>query len=175
MPITVVQNTDAVTMGLGTLGLSALPLTSPAVYTDVGFIKAMTAEYSRELKDFESAGVLVKRLAFRDRLTFKSEWAEMSISNLSKVFPCTKSGGSPPNETIISFGGDRTITRYAVRFEHFRDDGKVVTLDMHRATPSGTFALAFAEEEYIKYPVEFGAEIDTTKPTGQKYGKITIA
>jgi hypothetical protein len=169
MAITESKNADAVTLGLGVLGLCALPAASPQTFTDVGYIKACTVSYSRELKDFESGGLLVKRLAFRDRFRANADFAEVSITNLNKIIPSTASGGNS-----IRFGGSRTINRYAVRFEHTRDDAAVITIDIYRAVASGEFALAFAEEEFIKYPVEYSAEADTTKTVGQQYGKIAI-
>lgn len=171
MPATITdsKSADAVTLGLGILGISVWPAGSPATFTDVGYIKKMTATYSRELKEFESGGVLVKRLAFRDRFTFDSDWAEVSITNMQKLIE----GDGGAND--LKFGGDRTIHRYALRFEHLRDDGKYVTLDMYKSIASGEFSLAFAEEEFITYPTQWSAEADTTHAAGERYGKITIA
>ncbi len=75
----------------------------------------------------------------------------------------------------MTFGGDRSITRYGVLFEHTRDDNKVMTVQIYRAIAGGEATLAFAEEEFIKYPTEFQAERDTTKSPGQLYGRMTIA
>ena len=169
MAITPAKNVDAVTLGLGILGLVTLPAGSPATFSDVGYIKSATFTYSRELKDFESGGFLVKRLAFRDRFGMDADWAEVSISNLSKIIPSPGLTGSS-----MQFGGNRNINRVGVRFEHTRDDNKVVTVDIFRATPAGDFRLAFAEEEFITYPVNFSAELDTAKASGQQYGRISI-
>lgn len=168
MPITATKNADKVLLGLGTLGLVKLPAGSPAAYTDVGYIKSCSVTYTRELKDFESAGILVKRLAFRDRLTMESDWAEVSVTNLSKLI---QSPGLTANS--MQFGGSRLIDRYGVRFEHTKEDGNLFTVDIFRATPAGDARLAFAEEEFITYPTNFSAEADTTKPTGQQYGRFT--
>lgn len=177
MAITSVKNANAVHLGLGTLGLLAWPAGSPASgFVDVGYLKGLTVTYNRELKDFESAGILVKRLAFRDRLTLTADWAEISVKNLNAVLPQPNQGqGLGYGGAAVGFGGSRTIQRFAVRFESTRDDNQVITVDIYKATPSGEFKLAFAEEEFITYPVEFGAEVDTTRPTGQQYGKISIA
>lgn len=169
--ITEVKDKNSVTLGLGTLGLYTLPAGSPVAPIDVGYIKACTVTYSRELKDFESAGLLVKRLTFRDRLNLTADWAELSIKNLSKIIPSTVNG----SQNGMTFGGDRSITRYGVQFEHTRDDNKVVTVRIYSAIASGDFALAFAEEDYIKFPVAYSAEADSTKAVGQQYGSITIA
>ena len=167
--ITESKSADAVTLGLGVLGIAAWPPGSPAVWTDVGYIKSMTATYSRELKEFESGGILVKRLAFRDRFMFDADWAEVSITNLQKVI----AGDEGANDH--KFGGSREINRYALRFEHLRDDLKYVTVDLYKAVAGGEFKLAFAEEDFIVYPTNWSAERDTTKAAGQQYGRITIA
>lgn len=170
--ITPLKDPDSVRFGLGTLGLVPLPAGSPASFTDVGYIKSCTATYSRELKDFESAGLLVKRLAFRDRFGLNATWAEVSITNLSKLIP------SPGlTASSMQFGGSRTINRFGVRFESTPevDDGPFITIDLFRATPSGEFSLAFSDEDFVQYPVEFSAELDVAKPTGQQYGRITIS
>lgn len=168
MAITPAKDANNVTLGLGILGLADFG-GSPYTFVDVGYIKSMTMTYNRELKDFESAGILVKRLAFRDSMTMTADWAEIKLSNLQKAIPGSTTGSTH------KFGGDRTIDRYAVRFEHTRDDGQVITVDMYKATPASEFELAFAEEEFITYPVEFSAEADTTKATGQQYGSVRIA
>jgi hypothetical protein len=167
MAITPSKDSDAVLLGLGVFGVSALTV-SPQVFTDLGYIKGCTVNFTRELIDFESAGVLVKRLAFRDRLSMEVELAEMSIDNLERMIPSTRA-----SETI-TFGGDRSITRYAVRFEHTRDDDKILQFDMYRTIPAGEVNLAFAEEEFITFPSEWQAEADTTKTAGQQYGAIEL-
>lgn len=178
MAITSVKNANNVHLGLGTLGLATYPGTSPVTYSDVGYIKACSLEYSREFKDFTSAGLLVKRLVFRDTATLKTTWAEIKMSNLAKVFNPAFSyineDGSGNSTGLIEFGGYRTITRYLVRFESVRDDGKTVTVDIWKSTPTSTATLAFAEEEYITYPAEFGAELDSARSSGRQYGRITI-
>ena len=176
MPITEVKDPNAVHLGLGVLGLAAYPQGSPpGAFTDVGYLKGMNATYNRELKEFESAGILVKRLAFRDRLTAQADWAEVSIENLNTVLANNNQAqGLGYAGTTVSFGGNRGIVRFAMRFESTRDDHKVITLDIFKCTPASEFRLAFAEEEFITYPVEFSAEADTSKPSGAQYGRITI-
>ncbi len=173
MAITEVKDSNNVHLGLGILGLASYPGASPVSYTDVGYIKACSLEYSREFKDFESAGLLIKRLVFRDRLTLTSTWAEIKIANLAKLFA---PGLTYDNGTtgLIEYGGNRTITRYLVRFESIRDDNKTITVDIWKAAASGTQTLAFAEEEFITYPVEFAAEVDSARASGRRYGRITI-
>lgn len=173
MPITPVKDSNNVLLGLGVLGLAAWPLASPLVHTDVGYIKSCEIAYSRELKDFESAGILVKRLVFRDRFNLKSNWAEVSVANLKKLIPYTSVTNG------LAFGGDRSITRYSVLFEHTisDDDGgeRLLSVRLYKSIIGGEVTLNFAEEEYITYPTEFSAEADTTKAAGQQYGYITIA
>ena len=173
MAITQVRDPDSILLGLGTLGIAAWsgssPPASPTTFTDVGYLKGCNITYSRELKDFESAGLLVKRLVFRDRLTMTADYAEVSIKNLKNIIPGTETGAA------IYFGGNRTISRYAVRFEHTRSDNLIVTVDIFKAIAGGNVELAFAEEEYITYPVEWAAEADTTRTSGQQYGRIRIA
>ncbi len=174
MAITEVKNANNVHLGLGVLGLASYPGASPVTYTDVGYIKGCGLTYSREFKDFESAGVLVKRLVFRDRLTMNTQWAEIKIANLSKVYA---PGLTYDNGTwgLVEFGGSRTISRYLVRFESTRDDGKIITVDIWKATPAGDQTLNFAEEEFITYPVEFTAEADSSRASSRQYGRITIS
>jgi hypothetical protein len=170
MPITPNKDPDNVHLGLGILGIKPFPAGSPpADFADVGYLKGCTIAYNRELRDFESAGILVKRLAFRDRLTMNADWAEISITNLATLIPGTVAGNK------LTFGGSRVINRYSVRFESERDDGKLITVDIFKATPAGESRLAFAEEEFITYPVEFAAEVDESKTSGQQYGSIEIA
>lgn len=180
MAMTAIKNANNVHLGLGNLGLAAYPGSSPVSYVDVGYLKGCTLEYNRELKDFTSAGLLVKRLIFRDTATLKTVFAEIKMTNLQKVFNpgyslISESNADGSSAGLIEFGGYRTITRYLARFESLRDDGKTVTVDIWKTTPTGTATLPFAEEDYITYPVEFGAEIDSARATGRQYGRITIA
>lgn len=177
MPITSVKDTNAIHLGLGTLGLAAYPQGSPpGSFADVGYIKKMDLTYNRELKDFESAGILVVRLAFRDTLKANADWAEVSMKNLNTCIPQpNQPQGQGYAGSTITFGGSRTINRFALRFESTRADSKVITFDMFKCTPTGEFKFAFAEADFITYPVEFGAEVDNTKPTGSQYGRISIA
>lgn len=178
MAITEVKDPNSVHLGLGTLGLLAYPQGSPpGSFLDVGYIKKMDVTYNRELKDFESAGILIVQLAFRDRLTAEADWAEVSPKNLNTVLPQpNQAQGQGYGGTTVSFGGSRTINFFALRFESVRQtDGKTITFDMFKCTPSGEFKFAFAEEDFITYPVSFGAQVDTTKPAGTRYGRITIA
>ncbi len=172
--ITEVKNADNVQLGLGVLGLVAYPAGSPQTFLDVGYIKSCTVSYTRELKDFESAGILVKRLVFRDRLTLTADWAEISATNMKKLIANGATGTEGESQYGVRFGGSRAIKRYVVRFESTRDDNGLITVDIYKATPAGEFRLAFAEEEFITYPTEFSAEVDTGKPVGQRYGKITV-
>lgn len=172
--ITERKDADNVQLGLGVLGLAAYPAGSPQTFLDVGYIKSCTVAYTRELKDFESAGILVKRLVFRDRLTLTADWAEISATNMKTLIANGATGTEGQSQYGVRFGGSRAIKRYLVRFESPRDDNGLITVDIYKATPAGEFRLAFAEEEFITYPTEFSAEVDTTKPAGQRYGKITV-
>lgn len=165
--ISEVKDADSILLGLGVFGLAPYAA-SPGSYTDVGYIKGARFNYSRELKDFESGGILIKRIAFRDRFGCTVDWAEVSLSNLSKVIPGGLSGNS------FSFGGEKSITRYAARFEHPRDDGDLLQITIYRTIPGGEFELAFAEEDFITYPVEFQAEADASEAVGRQYGKIVL-
>lgn len=162
------KDEDAVILGLGRLGMGSYPQTSPGTFTDVGYIKAASFAYNREFKEFESAGLLVKRLVFRDRLTLTAEYAEVSITNLNRVIQGTKTGDN------IEFGGHRNIDRFAVRFEHQRSDNKIIQITMFKSVPAGQFQFAFAEEEFVRYPVEFSAEADPDKAAGKQYGVIKL-
>lgn len=165
--ITETKNADSILLGLGVFGLAPYSA-SPGSYIDVGYIKGARFNYTRELKDFESGGILVKRISFRDRFGCTVDWAEVSLDNLAKVIPGTLSGNS------FRFGGEKTITRYAARFEHTRDDGDLVQITIYRTIPGGEFELAFAEEDFITYPVEFQAEADSSEPVGRQYGAIVL-
>jgi hypothetical protein len=168
--ITSVKESDSVLLGLGRLGMGLYTTVPATVYTDVGYIKQLSFTYSRELKEFTSAGLRVKRLVFSDRATIQSSWAQVSVTNLQKIIQGTVN--SPP--TDILFGGQRTTTNYSVRFEHQRSDGKILQFNMFKTLPSGDYELAFAEEEFITYPVTFEAEADTSQADGQQYGSIKL-
>lgn len=176
MAITPVKDSSAIFLGLGILGLAAYPQGSPpGAFADVGYIKNMSITYNRELKDFESGGILVVRLAFRDSLKANADWAEVSVKNLNTVIPQpNQPQGQGYGGNTITFGGSRVINRFALRFEATRPDNKVITFDMFKCTPTGEFKFAFAEEDFVTYPVEFGAEVDSTKPTGSQYGRVSI-
>lgn len=162
------KNADAVLLGLGILGLATFPASSAGQFDDVGYLKGMNVTYTRELKDFESGGTLVKRLVFRDRLSFSADYAEVSIDNMEKVFQGDRSG------EVLTFGGGRTVNRFAARFEHVTDTGDILRFDMFKAAPGGEFSLAFAEEDFITYPVQFDAELDDTQDVGEQYGRISL-
>lgn len=175
MPITEAKNADALLFGLGTLGWSSLPLASPAAFTDVGYIKSCKVAYSRELKEFTSAGLLVKRLVFRDRLSLEAQFAEVSMPTLNRfLFQGTLANFGSGTNNHVSFGGQKTLTRFGVRFEHTKDDGKIVQIDLYRAAPSSEAEFNFAEEDFILYPVKFDAELDTGKPAGRQYGSVAL-
>jgi len=164
--ITEAKDGDSVILGLGLFGTKAFG--SGGSFTDVGYVKGISLTYTRELVEFESAGLLVKRLAFRDRMSMEVEMAEVSIANLALIIPGTSSS------TQITFGGDKTITRLAVRFEHLRDDNKIIQVDMYKTVASGEVSLEFAEEEFITFPTTFEAELDTSQTSGEQYGIIQI-
>lgn len=166
--LTETKDPDSILLGLGVLGM-AVYAASPATYADVGYIKAASFKYTRELKEFESAGELIKRLVFKDRFELNATFAEVSITNLQRMFQGTATASK------ILFGGQKTITRYSLRFEHLRDDGvTIVQVDMFKTAPSGEFTLGFDEENFITYPVTFLGESDSTKTAGQRLGKIQI-
>lgn len=173
MGITQIRDPDSILLGLGVLGLAAWsgtsPPSSPAGFIDVGYIKACGVAYTREVKEFESAGLLVKRVVFRDRFNLTADWAEVSMDNLATVIPGTLVGDA------LHFGGNRTVSHYAVRFEHTRTDNLVLTINVFKSIVSGNVELNFAEEEFITYPVEFSAELDSTRPTGRQYASIRTA
>lgn len=170
MPATLTEtkDPDSILLGLGVLGMASYAA-SPTVYADVGYLKGVAFKYTRELKEFTSAGLLVKRLVFRDRFELNAQFAEVSIANLNRVFQ-----PQSPGTTKILFGGQKNITTYSLRFEHTRSDGKIVQVDMFKTAPSGEFTLGFDEENFITYPVNFVGEADTTKTSGQQLGKIQI-
>lgn len=168
--ITDAKDPDSVILGLGRMGLGAFPQGSPGSFIDVGYIKGAEFSYNREVKEFESGGILVKVLVFRDRFKLSAQWAEIKPDNLHKFFQGTKVGNN------IYFGGQRTATRYAVRHEFQKEDGSaMIQTNMYKALPSGEFKLAFAEEQFVTFPVEFEAQADTTKTSGQQYGSIIQA
>lgn len=172
MPATLTQtkDPDSVILGLGVLAMASYAQ-SPTSYTDVGYIKGAGFKYTRELKEFESGGVLVKRLFFKDRFELNAQFAEVSIANLTRIFQ-PQAGAS--TSTKVLFGGQTTLTRYAIRHEFTRDDGKLIQVDMFKTTPSGEFTLNYEEENFMTYPVNFVGEADTTKTAGQQLGKIQI-
>lgn len=165
--ITSAKDADAVLLGLGTLGISTT-LTSPASFTDVGYLKGIEVNYTREFREFTSAGLLVKRLVFSDRLEMIAQWAEVSITNLAYLFE----GSSTADQ--INFGGSKTVTQYRTRFEHQRSDNYWLTFEIFKAVPGGEINLAFDEEEFIQYPANFVAEVDSTQSAGQQYGRIRL-
>lgn len=172
MPATLTEtkDPDAVTLGLGVLGMAAYA-SSPTVYTDVGYTKGISYKYTRELKEFESAGLTIAQLVFKDRFELTAQFAEVSIPNLARIFQGTTNGTT----TKHTFGGHRNITKYSIRFEHTRgSDGKIIQVDMFKTIPSGEFTLSFEEENFITYPVNFVGLADTTKTSGQQLGKIQI-
>jgi len=159
---------DAVLLGLGTFEVGSFPLPSPPDYVNVGYIKGTTVRYSRELKEFESAGLLVKRLPFRESFGIDGEWAQVSIENLAFVIQGTSTS------TTLELGGDTTITRRSIQFTHIRDDAKQLVVEVFKTVAGAEFELAFAEEDFIQYPVAFNAELDSTKAAGKQYGKISL-
>lgn len=166
--ITQAKNADAVLLGLGTLGLASLPGSSPFTFSEVGYIKGVEVNYTREFREFMSAGLMVKRLVFSDRLEMTAQWAEVSITNLSKLFV----GSSTVDQ--INFGGSKSVTPWRVKFEHQRSDNRWLTFEMFRAIPGGEVNLAFDEEEFIQYPANFVAEVDSSQSVGQQYGRIRL-
>ena len=162
------KDATAVLLGLGVFEVGSYPLPSPTDYVDVGYIKGTTVRYSRELKEFESAGLLVKRLAFRERFGIDGEWAQVSIDTLAFVIQGTKTSN------VLEFGGHTSITRRSVRFTHTRDDDAQLVVDVYKTVAGAEFELAFAEEDFIQYPVSFEAELDDTKDSGKQYGKIEL-
>jgi hypothetical protein len=176
MPTTITESKspESILLGLGTLGLAAYPLTSPVTFGDVGYIKQAGFSFSREFKDFESGGELIKRIAFRDRFELTAQFAEVKIATLNKIIPSTLGNHGDGAGSSIDFGGDKTLDEYAVRFEHVRTDGKIVRVDIWKAIPAGEQSLAFAEEDYITYPVVFAAQSDPTKAVGRRYGRISL-
>lgn len=173
MPATLTETKDsnAVLFGLGVLAMATYAA-SPATYTDVGYLKGAEFTYTRDLKEFIASGVFVKRLVYTDRFELDAQFAETSIANLVKVFQPTAAGTISNNKFV--FGGQKTITRFATRFENTRDDGSVVQIDIFKAIPGGAFKLAFTEDNFLQYPVNYVAEADTTHTAGQQYGKIQI-
>lgn len=167
--ITEAKNKDNILLGLGRLGIAAVPVTSPVTFTDVGYIKGAGFNYTREIKDFESGGILVKRSVIRDRFTLKADLAEFSIDQLNRFIQGTKTGSD-----TLTFGGHRTRNTFYVRFEHLRTDNAIVQLDIYQALPAGSFDLAFQEEDYMVTSVEFGAEASSSYASGQQYGRIRI-
>lgn len=166
--ITSAKNADAVLLGLGTLGIAALPGSSPFTFSDVGYIKGVEVAYTREFREFTSAGLLVKRLVFSDRLEMTAQWAEVSITNMSRLLV-----GSAAADQLV-FGGSKTINKYRVRFEHQRSDSRWLTVEIFQAVPGGEVNLAFDEEEFITYPANFVAEVDSNQPAGQQYGRLRL-
>lgn len=173
MPATLTETKDsnAVAFGLGVLAMAAYAV-SPTTYTDVGYIKGAGYKYTRDLKEFIASGIFVKRLVYTDRFECDAQFAETSMANIIKIFQPTAAGTVSANK--ILFGGQKTITRYAIRFENTRDDGSVIQIDMFKSIPGGAFALDFKEDSFLQYPVNFVAEADTTHTAGQQYGKIQI-
>ncbi len=167
--ITESKNKDNILLGLGRLGMAAIPVSSPISFTDVGYIKSAGFNYTREIKDFESAGILIKRSVIRDRFTLKADLAEFSIANLNRFIQGTTTGVD-----TLTFGGQRTRTTYYIRFEHLRTDNAIVQMDIYQSFPSGSFDLAFKEEDYMLTTVEFAAEAASAYASGVQYGRIRI-
>jgi len=166
--ITNAKNSDAVLLGLGRLGIAAASGSSPFTFSDVGYLKGVEVAYTREFREFQSAGLLVKRLVFSDRLEMTAQWAEISISNLSRFFQ----GSSTVDQ--INFGGSKVVNQFRTKFEHQRSDNKWLTFEMFRGIPGGEVNLAFDEEEFIQFPANFVAEVDNSQAPGQQYGRIRL-
>jgi len=169
--LTEVKDSSSVAFGLGVLAMAAYAV-SPTTYTDVGYLKGATFKYQRDLKEFIASGVFVKRLVYTDRFELDAQFAETSMANMVKVFQPTTAGQISSSKFM--FGGHKNITRYAVRFENTREDNQVIQIDMFKTTPGGAFQLDFKEDSFLQYPVNFVAETDTTRTSGQQYGKIQI-
>lgn len=173
--ITSVKTPSAILLGLGILGIRALPLGSPpAAFADIGYIKGCGISYNRELRNFESGGVLIKQLVFRDTFSMNVTAAEVNIATLNKLIPSTLSNATPGTNNRITFGGGRVITEYNVLFEHTRSDGKIIQIEVFKSIVGGEVTLNFAEEEFITYPVNFTAQADESKTVGQQYARITL-
>jgi hypothetical protein len=168
--ITEVKDANSVILGLGRFGIGTYTTVPATTFTDIGYIKGVEMTYNRELKEFQSAGVIIKRIVFRDTFSCKVTWAEVSLKNMQLFFGGTLN--SPP--TILKFGGHRTLTRRTVRFEHLKDDGNILRTTVFKCIPGGEFTMAYAEEEYVTVPGEFSAEEDTSQPLGQRYAEIAL-
>lgn len=197
MPI---QNTNNISLGIGTLELGDYTDGVFDAYTDVGAVKTeVNIAISREVLDFESGRPLVTILqeVIREKVMVKATLAEWSLATFKQALGQGVVGtGSIPtfldgtsnalrgslqtgltavtSGTLLKFGGVPTHAFVGLRFTHQKQNGKRQIFEGFKASPMGELTIPFREADWNLYDVNFRLLADTCRPQGEQYFQMHI-
>lgn len=195
-----VQNTDNISLGLGTLEFGNIVNGAFQGYIDIGAIKSeVLIEHKREVLDFETGRPLAVILqeVIRETVTIAATLAEVTVATLKMALGQGNIGsGSTPtfldqsaaaptgllatgNATVaasqvLKFGGSPTNAFIGLRFTHRKANGKRQIFEGYKASPMGDLTIPFKETDWQLFQVQFRLLADTSRPAGEQYYQLFI-
>jgi hypothetical protein len=166
-------------------------------YDYVGAIKGtLTATVTREVRFFETGRPLlrVKNEVLREMIEIVFTMAELRVANIKMalgggVATLSTSGATFLDGTTVAPVGDLTdsvigvgvndlytaggqcdLLTHGLRFTHLKscNTGKRQILEIYKATSTGRLAMAFNEEDWNQWEVNFSSIADTSKAGGNQ-------
>ena len=107
-----------------------------------------------EYEVMDDMGEVVKRFITKEEATFKSGILTWAMENLAKLAPAAFT--SDATEKTITIGGAQSLTSYALRFVHTKDDATKLRITMVATAGSG-FTLTFEGKKETVIDAEFKA------------------
>lgn len=158
------MNNDEVILGSGKLFLLEYTDTMPTDLlleveaNSVGRIKGgASLEYKpTEYEVTDDNGEVVKRFITKEEVTFKSGILTWALENLKKLSPGTYSDDAVKHEKVLKIGGAKSLTNYALRFVHTKDNDKKLRITMI-ATAGNGFVLKFNGDKETTIDAQFKA------------------
>jgi hypothetical protein len=101
-----------------------------------------------------------------ETVIFNAGIVTYDLKNISEFMAGYFSEDTTAGTRTLGIGGKRTVPIKRLRFVHTKEDGKTITLEMHRAQNRSGLQWTFNAEEATAFDFEFTLLADTTKSDG---------
>lgn len=179
-------NVDNLTLGTGDIYIDDV---------HVGYLVGdVTLEYMRGKLDFKPSGDLgpAKQFVINEEVTLRASMAEFNLTKLRQVLgvetavnasmaanpsynPASFDITAGKTYSYLTFGGDKSIQTYAIRFEHtMPDSNRKIVIVLYKAASMADLSLAFKEEGVLEMPLAFRALTVSGRDAGDQLGMVIM-
>jgi hypothetical protein len=109
---------------------------------------------------------LLKSFMTSESVSFNAGIVTYDMKNISEFIAATYNEDTAGGKRTLGIGGVKNVPIKRLRFVHTKEDGKTITLDMHKAQNRNGLEWTFNNEEASVFEFEFTLFADKSKTNG---------